>query len=213
MSLVLNGNKNIGEVDWVTEKDFPAGQEMMEVPAVCYAIAAVGEVENKLFGNKQNRVYFGFDVKLPNGAIKNVWTSFTMSINAKSNLRKQLVRWRRREFSSDELAEFKLIDMLEAGATLDLVLRHSKAGKSFVNIDAIRPSTEVVIPHITPFVFDIDDPALTNFDKLPRYVQNIINETRGTTAQTTQAQIQPTQTQPQQENTDSALEELNEIPF
>jgi len=64
---------------------------------------------------------------------------YTLSLNEKANLRKDLESWRGKPFTLDELAGFDLEKLKMANCLLNIVEAKTQAGKTYPKIAAISP--------------------------------------------------------------------------
>ena len=158
MSLTVSGVSNSFE-------PLPTGT----YDAVCFAIAAIGPVRNQRYGKVENKVYLGFQVEHDG----DIWTRQTQSIGAKATLGKMLRSWRGKDFTPEELREFQLVNILGVPALLIVEQRTSNSGKVYSNVKDILPPKKKIQAEET-WAFDSDDPAKTNYDKLPKFIQNEI---------------------------------------
>ena len=62
---------------------------------------------------------------------------FTLSMNAKSNLRKFIQSWRGKPMTDEEAADFELFDLIGQNAMLQIVHQPSDKGGTWANIDGI----------------------------------------------------------------------------
>ena len=164
--------------------------------AVCSAIAAVGPVRNPYYNNVSNKVYIKFEVEKPDGTIGEVWMNDTQSLGKKSNLGRKLVSWRQKDFTPEELHEFKLVNILGVPAKVEVEQITTKKGNPFSTVKNIYRADKKMSASET-WTYDVDDPAQTNYDKLPKFIKNVIEDNKqynhaNTPADTTQTS-QPTQ--------------------
>lgn len=64
---------------------------------------------------------------------------YTLSLNEKAALRKDLETWRGRKLSGDELRGFDLEKLVGVGCQLQVVHRLSERGGTFANVQAVIP--------------------------------------------------------------------------
>lgn len=64
---------------------------------------------------------------------------YTMSLGEKANLRKDLVAWRGRAFTDEELTGFDLAQILGKPCMIQILNQVAKNGKSYSNITGIMP--------------------------------------------------------------------------
>jgi len=117
-------------------KPAPAGTHH----AVCYAVIQLGTHYNEKFGNEQSQVLVIWE--LPNERMEydkdgeqiNMPATqskfYTLSLNEKANLYKDLITWRGRNFTKEELLEFDLFNILTANCQLQII--HDEKGKAKV---------------------------------------------------------------------------------
>lgn len=139
-------------------------------PAVCVAIADIGEQVNVQYGSKSQRLCLGFEIEV-NGAKIIQWQEWTKSLHAKSKLRPMLESWRGKPFTKEEQDEFQLINLLKKACQVQVM--HNEKG-TWANITNIMPKSEgqSTDTENTAFTFDVEDPKQENFDLLPKYIQN-----------------------------------------
>lgn len=201
MSLTVSGVSNSFE-------PLPTGT----YDAVCFAVAAIGPVRNQRYGKVENKVYLGFQVE-HDGELHDIWTRQTQSIGAKATLGKMLRSWRGKDFTPEELREFQLVNILGVPALLIVEQRTSNSGKVYSNVKDILPPKKKVQAEET-WAFDSDDPAKTNYDKLPKFIQNEIEAAAADLGRPAQA---PTQTSSAAGNSSSLSEAsasvIDDLPF
>ena len=95
---------------------------------------------------------------------------YTASIGEKANLRKDLEAWRGRPFSSEELRNFSLENVLGAPCLLGVVHKPSKDGaKVYANVGSIMalpkgmPSPELVNPAVKFDIGTFDQKVFESF--------------------------------------------------
>lgn len=119
----------------------PVGKEMEIVPAGtykarCFKVIDLGTHHSEMFNNWQHQIMIVWE--LPETQMEDkqpfVVTGFyTLSLNAKSNLRKILVSWRGKEFMNDEEAES--LDLLKlCGVPAFLNIIHNKGYANVANV-------------------------------------------------------------------------------
>lgn len=88
---------------------------------------------------------------------------YTVSLNEKANLRKDLEKWRGRKFSADELNGFDLESVIGAPAMLNIVHNEGDEGQVYANVNGIfadrnaqkyRPTGDYVRKAATPSLQD-----------------------------------------------------------
>jgi hypothetical protein len=118
---------------------------------------------------------------------------YTASLSEKANLRKDLVSWRGREFTDQELAGFDLDNIRRANCYLNLVEKKKDNGDAIVVVDAIVPFKKKEGGPV-PLVPELPD------DYLPDWIKKIMDKA---------VKEQPMAAQPDTSN----IEPNDEIPF
>jgi hypothetical protein len=125
--------------------------------AHCYGLYDLGTQHNEMFNKDARQVLFCFE--LPevrfdlekDGETRNlpkaISKKYTLSLNAKATLRKELELWRGRRFSAEELKGFDLVKVLGAPCQLQ-VLHTEKDGKTYANIASICPAPKGYMPKL-----------------------------------------------------------------
>jgi hypothetical protein len=99
---------------------------------------------------------------------------YTASLSEKSNLRKDLVNWRGREFTADELAGFAAKNILDKGCMLQIT---EKEGKHRVTGVMAIPKGTTVSPAVNPieyFSLEPDEFDMEKFNQFSEKMQNMI---------------------------------------
>ena len=129
----------------------PAGMHL----AMCYRIIDLGTQKTEYQGQVRHvpKVLFQFEIHsedeegnpllTSDGKPLSTSKSFSLSLNERSALRKDLQTWRGKEFTPEELKSFNLENVLGAWAMLSVV--HSEYnGKTYANIENINPVPQTV---------------------------------------------------------------------
>lgn len=137
---------------------------------------------------------------------------YSLSLGKKSNLRRDLVAWRGREFSQEELMGFVVEKVLDKGCLLNVVHKQSVDGsRLYANIAGISPLAKSMVlkPRYHKLVhFEIEMGANDVFKALPEWIQKKI--------QSCEEWIHPPtldKEEPQPEPTPEAPPEEDEVPF
>lgn len=212
MALTLNSN-DFAAPTWLTIEDFPKDSQGNTIPeleaeAVIGAVAAIGEVYNRVFDTKSNKVAIRFDVKTPEGDVKEYWVQFTASIHERSKLGKMIRRWAG-QLTEEQIRNFTLDKLLNKQVRLEIVSSQSKNGKIYLQLETMKRANEgqSVAPITEPFIYDIDDPKQTNLDKLQKFVQDDI-KARLSGVDTQQSNHSSEQAAPQ-----TTSESISDLPF
>lgn len=154
--------------------------------AICVGVIDLGEQYNQNYKNYADKLMLLFEIPDEtvevDGEQKPRWLSkeYTASLNEKSKLYKDLVSWRAKPFSEEELGEigdgFDTSDMAGQAAMLTVIVREGKSG-SYNQIEGISPMPKGIPapkPQSDILIFDIDDRNELVFEKLPEWIQKKI---------------------------------------
>lgn len=112
-------------------------------PAVCVDVRDLGTIDTK-FGDKQ-MVLLVFELEATNdhGERYLLQKRYTRSLHEKSNLRKDLERWRGKPFERQTLLRgFNLAKLISIPAMIYVEYQDTKRGK-WANVDSILPAPEL----------------------------------------------------------------------
>jgi hypothetical protein len=102
---------------------------------------------------------------------------YTLSLNEKAALRKDLAAWRGRDFTPEELKAFDISKLLGVLCLLNVQHNEAPNGKTYANVASITPLPKGMPKpaSATPLVsFDLGDFDGEVFEALPEYVQDVI---------------------------------------
>ena len=132
--------------------------------AVCYGVIAVGTQPSAQY-QARRKVVICFEIpgeridingkSLPRGISKR----YTLSLNEKASLRKDLESWRGKPFSNQELAGFDVSRLIGANCFLT-VLHEARAGNTYANvsgISALPKSIKPVAAENPPSYFNVEE--------------------------------------------------------
>jgi hypothetical protein len=145
--------------------------------AICYAIVDIGTQPDTGFGEKQ-KIIIMFELPTERATFDGVEKPLAISsfygksLSKKANLRKDLVAWRGREFTKEELEGFELKNILGKACQVSVVV--TEHGKSKVDgIVALMKGTQV--PGITnPLVeYSIHDGKNQIYKNLPEWLRKL----------------------------------------
>ena len=138
--------------------------------------------------------------------------NFTASLAPASILRKELENWRSTAFTEEELAGFKLKNILGAWAMLSIVKEPGSDGNDYTNISSINPVSSQIrkaglpTPHNPLKVFDLDDPDMELFETFGIKTKEVI--------QASPEWNQKKKSAPKKEEPSSGFDDMtNDIPF
>jgi hypothetical protein len=154
--------------------------------AVCYSVYDLGTHFDEKFSKRNRSVLFVWE--LPDeridlekdGQTKNlpraISKKYTLSLNEKANLRKDLQSWRGRAFTSEELAGFDLQKVI--GKPCQIQVIHKIIGeKTYANITAIMPlakGQEAIAPENPVRFYSINDDRDYIPEGTPDWIADII---------------------------------------
>ena len=151
--------------------------------AVCGLLVDLGLQLNKKYNKLQPKVLIGWE--LPDQTYtdsngdekpKMVYNRYTANLNEGSNLRRDLATWRGRDFTPDELDEFKLQNIVGKSCFIN-VIHNDYNGKTYANVSGIMALPKGVNPgklSEPALVFDIDDISDAAIAELPNWIGDIV---------------------------------------
>ena len=162
--------------------------------AVCYGIIDLGTHPNPTFGNEAHKVLVQWEIPEVRGEFERdgqkvslpraISKRYTLSLNEKANLRKDLESWRGRRFTSQELSGFDLKAILGTSCQIQIVHETGKTdGRTFAAVGAIMAlprGLKSPKPENPLVFFSFEDagakPELP--PDLPEWVSKIVMESR-----------------------------------
>ena len=172
MGLIARGN------DGGTFTPVPPGMHL----ARCYRVVDLGTQTSEYLGQVKSlpKIMIQFEVHseddngkplvTPKGEPMSISKNFTLSLKEMATLRKDLVSWRGREFTSQELDGFELKNILGAWAYLSIAKATGMNGKEYTNIMSINPVPPALkkngLPngHNQTAIFSLDEPDMEMFE-------------------------------------------------
>jgi hypothetical protein len=126
--------------------------------AVCYMVLDLGTHLDEKYGKRSHSCLIGWEIPgeriiIEKDGVKRdlpraISKKYTISLNEKANLRKDLQTWRGRVFTDAELDGFDIKNLLGKSCMIQII--HTKKGeKTYANISAIMPLMKGAAP-ITP---------------------------------------------------------------
>ncbi|MBQ4125189.1 MAG: hypothetical protein II595_04455 [Desulfovibrio sp.] len=172
----------------ISEKSKGPSVPMLEAgtySAVCCELIDLGLQYNEEWKSSSRKVLIGWEVvgetvNVNGEAQPRIFSkTYTMSLNEKAALRKDLNAWRGRPFTEEELKAFDLRSIVGAACMLTIVHQTSKNGRTYANLASIGGIPKgFPKPGLTvdPTIYDIDenDPAVVN--TLPAWIADIIKQ-------------------------------------
>lgn len=156
--------------------------------AVCYGVIDLGVQEVNFNGEVSYKRKVRVSWELPNELISegdfagqpfSISKNYTLSLNSKSILFKDLVSWRGRQFTEQELSGFDLANIIGAPCMVNVIHNSSQDGqKTYANVASISqlPKGMTVPPLVNPKQnFNTEDYTQEQYEALPEWLQKKIN--------------------------------------
>lgn len=171
-----------------------AGSDFKPVPsgthiAVCTAVVDLGlQAGSDKFPKPREQVYLRWEIpsetvtwKDADGNDKSgaavIGKTYTLSLNEKAALRRDLESWRGRSFTDAELVGFDVKNVLGKACQLGVVHNES-GGKTYANIAAVMGLPKGISapsPSHEPLYYSVDAPNPAVYDKLPGWLREKID--------------------------------------
>lgn len=95
---------------------------------------------------------------------------YTVSLNEKAALRRDLETWRGRKFTKDELRGFDVEQVLGKPCQVQIAHKLSEQGRTFANVTAVIPlGKNQVNPGVTDYTREAERPRVDAHDEEPRW--------------------------------------------
>lgn len=150
--------------------------------ARCVRLIDIGTQTSEYQGKANSRRQVVIAWELPDALMEDgdsagkpflVSSFYTASLGEKANLRHDLVSWRGREFSEEELSGFDLVNILGKPCMLSIV--QNEKGKSIIKGVMALPKGSAVGAQInTSLYFSLDEFNPTIFETLPKFYKERI---------------------------------------
>ena len=189
-------------------------------PAVCYALIDIGEQYSQVFEKYTKKVVIGWELIGETVTIdgeeqpRTFFNTYTASLSTKSLLRKDLVSWRGRDFTVDELKGFNLRNIVGIPCMLQIVHKKnadgSKVYANLASVTKVPKMLKIEKGKLAPVIYDIDesDPAIV--ETLPQWLQDKIHDSRSYVQHMDELADKPAQPAPTFEEIEDAD---GELPF
>lgn len=155
-------------------------------PATCFGIIDTGIQHSEVYGNSAHKVTLLWELadefieiegkKEPRTVMK----TYTLSLNEKASLRKDLVAWRGKEFTPEQLRGFDITSILGQPCLLNIVhSQPNKEGRIYANISGIMKMPKgmaVPVLQSNKILFDLQESPLSMIDTFSEYLQKKIKE-------------------------------------
>ena len=175
MSLIISANTSGSSI---------APLEAGSYPAVCYGLVDLGYQYSEAYKKGSPKILIMWEIPSETITIDGeeksrvISQTYTVSLNEKASLRKDLQAWRGKDFTDDELKAFDIKKLLGAPCLLNIVHKESN-GRTYANIAGIMALPKGIkrpVPTLEPLVFDLDSDDLDLIKDLPEWIQNRIKE-------------------------------------
>lgn len=123
----------------------------------CYLIVDLGTQQTDYMGDisfkKRMTIYWevhgedenGNQLVTDDGKPYTIFKNYTQSLSEKSNLYKDLVSWRGKQFTQEELSGFNIASILGKWCMLNVIHKPSQDGKKiFANVDGVSPVPSMI---------------------------------------------------------------------
>lgn len=156
----------------------PSGNHL----AIAYLLVDIG-TQDTPFGTKQ-QLLLGWELCreiMEDGRPFGLSSFYTRSLSAKSNLHRDLVSWRGREFTTQELEGFDLENILGKPCLLNVVHDTNEQQRTRAKVAGVTklPKGTEVPEQLNPsVVYHIEDKAGGAFDNLPEWIQGKIKDSQ-----------------------------------
>lgn len=168
----------------------PAGMWL----ARCYRIVDLGTQKTEFQGSikmaKKLMVQWeihsedenGNPLQTAKGEPLSISKTYTVSLSEKATLRKDLVSWRGREFTADELRGFDLKNILGAWAMVSVVTAQGNNGKEYTNVTNVNPVPAAMKKAGLPEgknklqIFDLQEPDMELYETFSQGIKGRIEQ-------------------------------------
>ena len=154
-------------------------------PAVCYGLVDLGEQLNQKYNKLNRKCVVMFEIpgetytdqegrELP----RTINITYTMSLHEKSALYRDLISWRGKPFTEEELAGFDLKNIVGAPCLLSIV-HNERNGSTYADINSIMKLPKGFLaspPTRDKLIFDLDEDSMEKMSTLPEWIQNRIRD-------------------------------------
>ena len=159
------------------------------LPAICVGVIDCGTQQWEYMGEAKSGKKLRLQWELPTeeweddegrNRARTISHEYTASLHEKSNLRKNLISWRGRDFTEEELAGFDMTELLGKPCMLSVIHKNKANGTgSYAKIDAVTKLAKgITVPEvaITPLTtYSLEDGDNEVFRAFPEWIQNIIS--------------------------------------
>ena len=152
-------------------------------PAVCVALIDIGEQYNEKYKKAQRKVIVQFEITDESITVdgeevnRTMSQTYTMSLSERSALYRDLIAWRGRPFTDEELAGFDLKNILGVPCLLTIV-HQERNGSTYANVSGIAKAMKgmTIKPTLPLTTFDLDVDPLEKMEDFPEWIVKKIKE-------------------------------------
>jgi len=165
------------------------GSERILIPAGthvarCYGMIDLGTQYSEKFGNWSHKIQVQFELcneLMDDGRPLAISKKYTLSLNDKASLRKDLESWLGRGITEkEEKAGFALGSMLGAPCLLSVIHAES-GGKTYANVAGVMsvPKGTTVPEQSNPMIsYDVENGKDVVWEKLPEWIRTMIEQSK-----------------------------------
>ena len=152
-------------------------------PAVCVGLIDIGDQYNETYKKSSRKVIIQWEITDETITVdgkevnRTISQTYTNSLNERSALYRDLISWRGKAFTDEELAGFDLVKIL--GAPCLLTITHQdRNGSTYANISGIAKAMKGmnITPTLPLFTFDLDVDPLEKMEGMPAWITKKIEE-------------------------------------
>ena len=149
--------------------------------AICCGMVDLGTIYNEKYDKNQDKVMILWEVPGETVEVNGkeepriLSARYTSTLGNQGNLRRDLISWRGRDFTDDELEGFKLQNVVGASCFLNVQNNKSENGKTYTNVVgvmALPKGTKKAEMTVKPIVFDFDTGTLSDVEELPEWIRD-----------------------------------------
>lgn len=159
--------------------------------AVCYMVVDIGTHRNEIYDTEQRKTVIVWEIPSltyeyeKNGEKKEGTRSiskyYTLSLNEKANLYKDLLSWRGVPFTPEELEGFDICKLVGVNCLLGIVNEKSRDGKRLISkiasISKLMKGMAVIKPEHDIITYSIQDDGINTIpEALPKWLQDEIKK-------------------------------------
>lgn len=192
--------------------------------ARCYQVVDLGTQEEEYLGETKflQKIRITWELldepKMKDGRPFAISKEYTASLSEKSNLYKDLVAWRGKPFTADELLGFEISKLLGAYCQIQVMHKTSKSsGREYAIVNTIMGTKDRPKAVNENVLFDISAPDMKVFDNFSEFLKNKIRGSKEWLVK--EAEENADESPAEQEEKDIVIEDidddidLNSIPF